>query len=597
MRENLGIRTRVLLVAAVALIIATATFGSLLIVRHRLEALVSENLAGDLAHSATTFHNLEAQRIGALERENALLADLPSLKALMTTSDKRTIEDAGVEFWKVSGNDLFALADNQGQVVAAYTQSPHPDTGLPSALHSLLDKRANRYLVNSGRLYACSVRPLYFGQEKDGILLGYVVSGFAIDRDIVGQISQATAVDAAFVSQGQVLASTLEPPVSQELAAGLSPFAHGSTAPVTMELKHERFLTSIGDLSPSATAPLQLVLLKSFAQAEQSIHQIDRLVLLAGFLALLFGTALMVGLSRVVTGPLENLATGVRAFGSGDSSHLLPSKGTREVQELSLAFAAMRNEILHANQALLEAERLATIGRMASSVSHDLRHYLASVYANAEFLASSPLTEAERNDILTDIRTAVHGTTELIESMLIFSRTGAAIRHAHELIASLLERAMTLVRAHPDAAGVTLVVNHCDPVETAALVDGKQIERAIYNLLLNACQSAHACDGCGRVEVRVEVLDGLIALEVEDNGPGVPESIRSSLFQPFVSEGKQKGSGLGLTLAHCIAAEHGGEVVLVATRPGQTIFRMTIARGIVQQTAPEGANRKRWAAG
>ena len=596
MRQNSGIRTRMLLVAATAVIIAAATFGSLLIVRHRLRAQVTENLAADLEHSATTFRNLEAQRVGALERENALLADLPSLKALMTTSDKRTIEDAGVEFWKVSGNDLFALADNQGQIVTAYTEFSREDLGLQTALRSLFDKPSDRYLVSGGRLYACSVRPLYFGSSKDGVLLGYVISGFAIDRDIVRQISQATAVDAAFITGDRVLASTLEPSVAQELVSEGPHLRHTSKSPAAIELRSERFLASTGDLSTGATAPLQLILLKSFAQAEQSIRQIDRLVLFAGFLALIFGTALMVALSRLVTGPLEDLATGVRAFGSGDSAHLLPNKGTREVQELSLAFAAMRNEILHANQALLEAERLATIGRMASSVSHDLRHYLASVYANSEFLASSPLSESERNEILMDIRTAVHGTTELIESMLIFSRTGAAIRRSHELVSTLLERAMTLVHAHPDAIGVTLVTNQCDSSETAALVDGKQIERAIYNLLLNGCQSAHGCNGCGRVEARLEVLDGFIALEVEDNGPGVPESIRNSLFQPFVSEGKQKGSGLGLTLAHCIAAEHGGEVVLVATCPGQTIFRMTIARGIVQQTAPEGAN-KRWAAG
>jgi nitrogen-specific signal transduction histidine kinase len=89
----------------------------------------------------------------------------------------------------------------------------------------------------------------------------------------------------------------------------------------------------------------------------------------------------------------------------------------------------------------------------------------------------------------------------------------------------------------------------------------------------------------------------MIMIEVQDNGPGVPEGIRTSLFQPFVSEGKQKGSGLGLTLAHCIAAEHGGEVILVASEPGQTIFRMTIAGGINQQSASDGAAQKRWAAG
>ena len=597
MAENKGIRTRVLLVAAMALIIAGATFGSLLIVRHQLQSQVTQDLTRDLAHSVTTFENLETQRLNALERENALLADLPTLKALMTTSDKPTIEDGGVHFWKISESDLFGLADNQGQVVAAYARDLNDSEQLSADLRQLFNTPTPRYLVSSERLYACSVRPLYFGREKDGILLGYVISGFVIGPDLLKQISQATAVDAAFLSQGRLLASTLDEPTRRQLTRLPNAAGHDLNAPVSLRLGNERFITATRDLSASAPVPLQLVVLKSFDQAEQSIRQIDRLVLITGFLALIIGTVLMIWLSRIVTRPLEDLATGVRAFGMGDSSHLLPSDGTREVQELSLAFARMRDEIFRTNQALLESERLATIGRMASSVSHDLRHYLASVYANSEFLASSPLSEHDRIEILSDIRSAVHGTTELIESMLIFSRTGAAIRRSHELIATLLERALTLLRAHPDAAGISLTATHGDPADSAALVDGRQIERAIYNLLLNACQSARTSHREARVEARLYARDGMISIEVEDNGPGVAESIRNSLFQPFVSEGKQKGSGLGLTLANCIAAEHGGEVTLVASGPGQTIFRMTIARGIVQQIAPEGANQKRWAAG
>lgn len=597
MGENRGIRTRILLVAAMALIIAGATFGSLLIVRHQLESQVTQDLNRDLAQSVTTFQNLEAQRMNALERENALLADLPTLKALMTTSDKPTIEDAGVEFWKVSDSDLFALADNQGHVVAAYARDLRDTGTLAGDLHRLFDRPTPRYLVSSGRLYACSVRPLFFGREKDGILLGYVVSGFQIGPDLLHQISQATTVEAVFLSQGRSLASTLNDSTVHELTDHPIAAKQGSNAPVSLTLGNERFIAVVRDLTSSAPVPLRLVVLKSFDQAERSIHEIDRLVLFAGFLALIVGTVLMVWLSSFVTQPLENLAAGVKAFGLGDSAHLLPSDGTREVRELSLAFARMRDEILSTNQALLESERLATIGRMASSVSHDLRHYLASVYANSEFLASSPLSEQERSEILSDIRTAVHGTTELIESMLIFSRTGGGIRRSHELVATMIERALTLLRAHPDAAGVQLSTTSCDPAETVALVDGKQIERAIYNLMLNACQAARTGVEEARVQVRLDVRNGIIAVEIQDNGPGVPERIRNSLFQPFVSEGKQKGSGLGLTLAQSIAAEHGGEVVLVTTGTGETIFRMTIARGIEQQSAPEGANQKRWAAG
>lgn len=597
MGERRGIRTRMLLVAAMALIIAGATFGSLLIVRHELEKQVTQNLTRDLEHSVTTFQNLESQRLAALEHENALLADLPTLKALMTTSDKPTIEDAGVEYWKVSDSDLFALVNNQGRVMAAYAKELHDTTQLANDLSQFFDRPTPRYLISSDRLYACSVHPLYSGREKDGVLLGYVISGFQIGPDLLRQISEATAVEAVFLTRGHSLASTLDDAtLSRMTGSGLLP-EHDVNAPISLPLGDDRYIANTRNLTTSAHAPLQLVTLKSLKPAEDSIHQIDRLVLTAGFIALIVGTILMIWLSRIVTRPLEDLATGVRAFGLGDSSHLLPNDGTREVRELSLAFDRMRDEILRTNQALLESERLATIGRMASSVSHDLRHYLASVYANSEFLASSPLSEQERSEILADIRTAVHGTTELIESMLIFSRTGGGIRRSHELVATLMERALSLLRAHPDASGVQLAATYGDPADTAALVDSKQVERAIYNLLLNACQSARTSHQEARVDARVQVQDGKIIIEVQDNGPGVPEGIRNSLFQPFVSEGKQKGSGLGLTLAQSIAAEHGGEVVLVTTGPGETIFRMAIARGIIQQSASDVAAQQRWAAG
>ena len=594
MGERRGIRTRMLLVAAMAVIIASATFGSLLIVRHQLEAQVTGDLSKDLSHSVATFQNLEAQRLSALEHENALLTDEPRLKALMTTSDKRTIEDAGVEIWKISESDLFALADNQGHVVAAYARGYRDEGQLAKDLQQLFERPTFRYVVSSGRLYACSSHPIFFGSERTGVLLGYLVRGFEIGPDLLRQIGEATSVETVFLSNGQPLASTLDGHVLSQISK-LPVTRSQSNAPITINVGEERFIAVTQDLS--APVPLELVVLKSFDQAERSIRQIDRLVLIAGFLALIVGTLLMIWLSRIVTRPLEDLATGVRAFGVGDSTRLLPSDGTREVRELSSAFASMRDEILRTNQALLESERLATIGRMAASVSHDLRHYLASVYANSEFLASSPLSEQERGEILGDIRTAVHGTTELIESMLIFGRTGAAIRRSHELMTNLLDRALTLLRAHPDAAGVHLAATHCEPAESSALVDGKQVERAIYNLLLNACQAARIGEGEARVEVRLDVRNGVIVIEVEDNGPGVPENIRNSLFEPFVSEGKHKGSGLGLTLANCVAAEHGGEVLLVTTAPGETIFRMTIARGIAQQAASEDSSQKRWAAG
>jgi len=584
-RAKQGIRTHVLLVVAMALVITIVTCGCLLLIRHRLSAQVTDDLSQDLDHSVITFQNLQAERVSALERENSLLAELPTLKALMTSGDELTIQDGATEFWQLSGNDLFALAYPNGQIVAVYTKGAPVDATLRQGLKTLLAAPQKRYLIDGQGLYVCSLRPLYFGSDEAGTLLGYVISGISIERT-VRQISQPTGVEATFLSDGQIVASTLSQSGQASLRMQPRLFSGAPQAPSTVNFGSTRFLAATEDLSAAATSPLKLVVLKSFEPAERSINRIDRLVLSAGFLALLSGTVLMIALSRLLTRPLEELSTSVTAFGSGNDPYRIPRYGTQEVRQLSTAFAGMIDEIKQKNRALLESERLATIGRMASSVSHDLRHYLAAIYANSEFLASGRLSETERAEIFADVRAAVHGTTDMIESLLIFSRTGASVRRSPELMAVLLERAAALVRAHPDAAGVSLVTCLGDPAETAVVVDGKQIERAVCNLLLNACQAVRTTGREAKIVMTLEVHQEHLTVSVIDNGDGIPESIRNSLFEPFVSEGKQKGTGLGLTLAHCIAVEHGGEVVLLSTIPGETIFQMTVAREIQMPNAP-----------
>jgi signal transduction histidine kinase len=560
-----------------ALVIALVTGASLLLIRHQLREQVTNDFSQDLNRSAIAFQNLQAERLGALERQNALLAELPTLKALMTSGDDLTIQDGATEFWQLSGTDLFMLADPSGRVVAAYARKTPVDNTLRQGMKALLSSPEKHYLIDSGSLYACALRPLYFGSDRDGTLLGYVLSGVSIERT-VRQITQPAGVEATFLSGGQIVASTLAPDVQASLAKQSGALSGITRGPAAVKLGNVQFLSATEDLSATATSPLQLVVLKSFEPAERSINRTDRTVLVAGLLVLLSGTMLMIAISWLVTHPLEELSRSVRAFGLGDVEHHVPRHGTREVRHLSAAFASMRDEIQKANQKVLESERLSTIGRMASSVSHDLRHYLAAIFANAEFLASDRFSPKERAEIFDDIRAAVNGTTDMIESLLIFSRTGAKLRRHPELMATLLERATALVRAHPDAEGVTLTTQYGEPTETDVVVDGKRIERAISNLLLNACESVRAMGMSAKVMVTLEAQECQMIVNVIDNGPGVPENIRESLFEPFVSEGKQKGTGLGLTLAHCIAVEHGGEVVLLSSRPGETIFQMKVAR-------------------
>jgi signal transduction histidine kinase len=594
LRRSAGIRTRVLLVSALVLVIALVTGGSLVIVRNQVREQAAQTLSADLTHSLATFQNIQRQRRDALLHENALLADLPSLKALMTTGDQRTIADGAVEFWRISASDLFALAGRDGRVLTVDVRGGATSPVLEKALQHLAGDPRKQYLAANGRLFDFAVRPLYFGSERNGTLLGFVISGYAVDHAFVNVISQAAAAQATFLAGGLAVSSTLDAARQKQLVRNATVQQLAQTAqlaqgrlPAVVSLGGERYLAIAADLSDEAAGPLQLVVLRSLSASEQAARAINRLVFLVGLAALLFGTGLMLALARVVTRPLEQLAAGVRAFGFGDSVHWLPANGTKEVRELNIAFARMRQEIAETNRALLESEKLATIGRMANSVSHDLRHYLAAVYANAEFLSSSHLTEAERVELFSEIRAAVLGTTELIDSLLTFSRGGPRVRMREPLL-PVVERAIAMLRAHPEAAGVTIEMLRAGPVEAEARMDIKKIERALYNLLLNACQSARL--GADRREVLVELTstETMVTVIVTDSGAGVPEAIRETLFEPFVSEGKQSGTGLGLTLAHAIAEEHGGAVRLKSTRPGETVFKLTLERNMADTLGADG---------
>jgi signal transduction histidine kinase len=586
-----GIRTRALLLISLVLIIAGTTASSLIIIRNRLRQQVRANLNTDLGRSVETFQDLDAGRLVALENEGALLAALPSLKALMTTNDPRTITDDAADFWKTSGNDLLALSDSNEKVQATFAKGAKNVDILKRDLQAAVADPSQHYLLSNGRLFEYSVRPLYFGRQEDGVLLGYVINGYAIDQDFLQEVGRGAGAEVAFVAGNTVVVSTL--PNDRQLDLGkIADSGQQNGAAFIVTVGRERYLTASKDLTSEAGSPLRLVVMKSFDAADRAEMEINRLVMWVSILAIAVGSVLMIMLARMVTRPLEQLAAGVRAFGGGNSEHSLPAGGTQEVRYLSRVFAQMRDEIEKSHHALLESERLATIGRMASSVSHDLRHYFAAIYANAEFLASPLLPANDRAELYEEIRIAIDGTTDMLDSLLIFSRTGSSLHRVPADMTLLVERAIALVNRHPDAVGVRVLLEK-GSADTTVEMDSKQVERAVYNLLLNACQSARGLSGPRIVKVSVSAESPSISVTIADNGPGVAQEIRETLFDPFVSQGKQKGTGLGLTLAWSVAREHGGDVKLVSSRKGETIFRLTVARSLPESVANGSLPRKK----
>ena len=286
-------------------------------------------------------------------------------------------------------------------------------------------------------------------------------------------------------------------------------------------------------------------------------------------------------ISHTFTRPLENLVAGVRALEQGDFAFPLEARGGDEVAEVTETFAKMRTSLQKTQRELLDAERLATIGRMASSISHDLRHSLAAVMANAEFLCESKLTAVQREDLYTEIRIAVNQMTDLIESLLEFSRTRESLRPAYGDVGSVIGRAVQAVRVHPEFQKIR--IRTTAEGATEGWFDFRKLERVFLNLLLNACEAVRV-EG-GEIDVKLERVGEKLEIRIADNGPGIAEAVRERLFEPFVSHGKENGTGMGLTVVQKILQDHGGDVSVEQTSASGTTFRIDIPLS----PAPESA--------
>jgi signal transduction histidine kinase len=560
---------------------AALTFTTLLVVQHTVQQEVRLGIQRDLENSVSAFHSFQQQRETTLERSAALLADLPIVRALMTTHHPATIQDASRDLWQHAGSDLLLLADASGKVMAlqATPQEITVRDGQDFLPTVLRNETANSIEVPrhwwyvQGHLYEVFLQDIYFGPESGHQLLGYLLLGYEIDDHVARDLSRVAASEVAFRYGDTIVRSTLKPAQESELlqVAPRMPTG-GSPQGDQIRLGEERFLATAVDLPTPGSPPLTLWVLKSFDQATAFLSSLNELLLALGLTALLAGSLLVFLISHTFTRPLENLVAGVRALEMGDFAYPLQLSGGDEVAEVTGTFDRMRKNLQKTQRELLDAERLATIGRMASSISHDLRHSLAAVMANAEFLCESNLTPGQREDLYAEIRIAVNQMTDLIESLLEFSRTRESLHPTYGDVRSAVDRAVQGVKAHPEFQRIRIRISGEGSSE--GWFDFKKLERALLNLLLNACEAVPA--ESGKIEIALKRKAESLEIRIQDNGPGIADAVRDRLFEPFVSHGKENGTGMGLTVVQKIVQDHGGDVTVERTSGSGTTFRAQI---------------------
>lgn len=197
---------------------------------------------------------------------------------------------------------------------------------------------------------------------------------------------------------------------------------------------------------------------------------------------------------------------------------------------------------------------------------------MTTILAYAEFQAEGNLEDGERKAMYEEIRASVNKMAELIASILEFSKGQEALQLDHGDVVEALERTLNSLRMRPEFKGIQINVAH--EGATDGWFDFKKLDRAFQNLLQNACEAAPA--ESGRVQIFARGVDGHLEVSVTDNGAGIPEAIREDIFEPFVTYGKNEGTGLGLAVVQKVVRDHGGEVRVETTGPSGTTFKLTL---------------------
>jgi signal transduction histidine kinase len=569
-------RTRLRTKLVLSLIFTTAllTAASLLIAQNYFR----RHARLEIPHAIETFQQSDAQWQKSRQEAARVYADQPLLRSLMTTTHAKTIQETSVDTWKLGGSDrsdLFLLADPQGRIMALHSLTGDFDRKVARVLlaQTLQQQRSRDWWFEGGRLYEVFVRPIYFGAEGDDVPLGVLVTGYAVDEELAATAERITSTKVVFRYGDVVVASSL-PAVQQqdlravqELVAGSSPLK-----PEEVLLGGETFFAGSVTLPPAGTQPVTLTVLKSYDKAVLFLKDVNRLLLGVGVVALLAGSLLMFVISDTFTRPLSRLATGVVALEKGDFSYPLNLRRRDEIGELTVAFDTMRKSLKESQQHLLQAERLATIGRMASTISHDLRHPLTTVLAYAELLSEGNLDGKQREEMYLQIRSSVNNMAELIASLLEFSKAQEALHLSYGDCVEPLQDTVRDLRLKPEFRRIQLTLLH--EGSTQGWFDFAKLGRVFGNLLRNACEAV--APDSGRVRVVALGANNHVEISVSDNGPGIPEKIRDDVFQPFVTFGKADGTGLGLAVVEKIVLDHGGHVCVESTGAQGTTFKLTL---------------------
>ena len=320
--------------------------------------------------------------------------------------------------------------------------------------------------------------------------------------------------------------------------------------------------------------------------------------------AALIISLLMLFISQWTLAPIRWLRDGVRRVAAGHYDEEVRVRASDEIGQLAQEFNRMATSLRERDsqlekqrEVLLRADRLATIGKFAAQITHEVRNPLSSIGLNAELIEEEiDLSNAgpEVSQIVRAIQEEVERLKLITEGYLQYARLPQP-EVSDVNLAPLISELMSFLSSEISQAGIEWESHHFEE-SLVAIVDGAQLRQALMNIIRNAID---ALQTGSVVEKRLSITlssprDEIVAIEITDTGEGIQSDMLNRIFEPFVT-GKAQGTGLGLALSHEIVAGHQGEIKVLSPvhegsqGPYGTTFRIELPRQKMPGAVVDGA--------
>ena len=297
--------------------------------------------------------------------------------------------------------------------------------------------------------------------------------------------------------------------------------------------------------------------MEAIAEAKRTLtwYILSSAVLVTGLVALI---SHLIG--KNLTNPIKVLVDSTARVATGDLDEQCELKTHDEIGDLAAAFNQMTRDLKQSRDQLIQAERLATAGKMSASFAHEIRNPLSSMRMLAQMLMQKPEMSQERHQqSLRYILEEIERIDAIVKGLMDFARP-TALNLTQQSLAPVLKAVLDLMEANLAHHKIALMLD-LSTVTPEIQFDSDKLKQAFMNVVLNAME---AMPQGGVLEVSILAEVDRVGIKVVDTGIGIPEEDLVQLFEPFFTK-KTRGTGLGLANVKRILEEHGGSVEIEST--------------------------------